>query len=85
MGLCKGEDRITTFGQQSEYNYKKLGKEQAAKMKEEHHTASKKIKPDSEIPWWRDGSIPGTKRLEKPLDVRKIKDTEKYIMTGETS
>lgn len=34
-GLCKGEDRITTFGQQSEYNRRRLGKELCAKMEAE--------------------------------------------------
>lgn len=27
-------------------------------------------------PWWRDGA-------DKPLDVSKVKDTTRYVMTGE--
>lgn len=30
VGMCKGLDRITTIGQQAEYNVKKLGKEKWA-------------------------------------------------------
>lgn len=44
-------------------------------------------KPEvNEIPWFRTGEIPGTGPLmEQPLDVTKIKDTKKFIMTGDKS
>lgn len=38
---------------------------------------------ENKIPWWRSGEIPGVPRLEKPLDLRTIKNKEKYVMTGE--
>ena len=41
-------------------------------------------KPKAPIPWWRNGQVAGLKKMEKPLDLSKIKDVTKYIETGET-
>lgn len=34
-------------------------------------------------PFWRDGSIEGVKKLDKPLNVEKVPDVNKYIQTGQ--
>jgi putative FmdB family regulatory protein len=38
---------------------------------------------EAEVPWWRSGET-GTPRLDRPLDVGKIRDVGKYIQTGAT-
>lgn len=42
-------------------------------------------RPDSvDIPWFRSGEVEGTgPQLEKPLDITTVKNTEKFIMTGD--
>lgn len=39
---------------------------------------------DTEPPWFRSGEVPGLPRMDKPLDISKIKDTQRYIETGDT-
>jgi hypothetical protein len=91
VGLVKGQPK--TFGQQAELNAKRMGKEQMQLMaqadKDRLSRASSKLPgkridvPESPVtPWFRDGSIEGTERLEKPLNLSSVKDTEKYIQTG---
>lgn len=58
-----------TVGAIADKNRKEMGEEQYQKKLEE-------LKPKrGEKPWWRDE--------DKPLDTKKLKDTNKYIMTGE--
>ena len=47
-----------------------------------------KVVPDtgekSETPWWRSGEVEGTgPRMDKPLDVTKVKDPKKFILKGD--
>lgn len=81
--LCYGN--ATTVGQQAEENTRKLGREGHQKMVEADCKARKLKSPTKkkELPWYRDGSVEGTKRLDKPLNISKIKDTKKFIETGE--
>lgn len=58
---------VKTFGQQSELNEKRLGKEQVQLLAGE--------KPKAEIPWWRDD--------EKIMDPTTIKNPKRWIETGE--
>lgn len=69
---------ITTLGQQAELNSKRMGKEQV-QMKEEA------AKPPVELPWWRSGEVEGCPKMEKPLDLKKVKDVRRYVETGETT
>jgi hypothetical protein len=87
----------TTIGQQAELNAKRLGKEKMEQVKEEMRN---RPRPDftgklpkgaklnttkSKTPWWREGKVAGLKKMDKPLDLDKVKDTRKYIDTGESS
>ncbi len=92
-GLQKGTPLCV--GQQIEKNEKKWGKE-LTQIKIEQELASrknvkgkkelpgKKIEVSNELPWWRSGEVQGLPKMEKPLKLSKVKDTEKYIQTGET-
>lgn len=98
IGLVKGEPK--TFGQQAESNAKRLGKEGMRKLKEEDRTryhsggftgelpqggsAAGRPSGKSASPWYRSGKIPGLQKMDKPLDLSKVKDTTKYVRTGET-
>jgi len=33
-------------------------------------------------PWWRSGEVKGLQKMDKPLDLKKVKDTKKYIEEG---
>ena len=80
----------TTFGQQAERNAKRVGKEQIDRMavaaKEANHKGKSAIKTPkgstpmndrykAARPWWRPHS-------DKPLDVGKLKNPEKFVATG---
>lgn len=93
-GLQKGNP--TSVGAQIEKNEKKWGKELTQIKIEQELTArknvkgkkelpGKKIEVSNELPWWRSGEVPGLPKLDKPLKLSKVKDTEKYIQTGETT
>jgi len=75
----------TTIGQAAEENTKRLGKERHEKMIEDDFKARKLRSPKKkpETPWYRNGSIDGTEKLDKPLEVSKIKNVKKFIETGE--
>lgn len=94
-----GQDKITTVGQQAEYNEKKLGKELTQKMWED--SATKKEGPcpyanlpgvtcgvpvAAKAPWWRDGSVAGLPKKDKPVDVSRLSEegVERYIREGKT-
>lgn len=95
-----GQDRITTVGQQAEYNEKKSGKELTAKAFERTKTVKEEACPwaqldgvkvgkpvESKKPWWRDGSVEGLPEKDKPVDATKLdtpEKVEKYIMEGKT-
>src|SRR5579885_2787067 len=98
IGRVYGEDRARTVGQQAEINAKRLGKEQLQLLAEAQKqktpwtgpTPKKGVKPKEgaaeakpQTPWWRDGSVPGLPKLDKPLKLIKIKDTKKYIEEGQ--
>jgi len=96
LGIVKGFDSCTTFGQVAEYNEKRLGKEQLQLRREADEEkrrnrkfkrlpkGAKVVKPTKEIPWWREGKVPGLKKMKKPLNLNKVKDTKDYIVTGNT-
>jgi putative FmdB family regulatory protein len=85
----------TTVGQQAEANARKLGKEQlqkkaeAARAEQPRFTgklpegASINTTGTGETPWWRTGSVPGVPKLDKPLNLKKIKNKRAYVEKGE--
>lgn len=68
---------IKTVAQQVEANKKVLGNEQWQKKKDELLGEHGKKQQEAEKPFYWD------KDQSKPLDVTKIKDTAKFIQTGE--
>ncbi len=70
----KGGDTIGHIG---ESNWKKSGGKIKEKMQK-----NKEIK-ESKIPWWRSGKVSGLSKKEKPLNLSKIKNINRYIETGE--
>ncbi len=65
-----------TLGQQAERNAKVEGKEQQQIRSEKLLGPKGLAKKNAKTPWWR-------KEGSKPLDVTKIKDKKKFILTGE--
>lgn len=94
IGIVRNQP--TTFGQQAEINARRMGKEQMQIMAEQSKkrvsqftgklpdNASINTTGTGERPWWRDG-VAGLPTLDKPLDMKKVKDSTKYIETGEMS
>lgn len=96
-GWVYGEDRITELGQQAERNEKKLGKELTQKAFESMKTQKEEAnpfaglpgvkagKPEGKTPWWRDGSVEGLPKKDRPVDAKKLDTPEKkerYIREG---
>lgn len=95
--IVRGQPK--TIGQAAEENAKRVGKEQMEMMFDPELPQNKKPAgkgrlpkgakrvdtSKAETPWWRDGTVPGVPKLDKPLDVKKIKNVQKYIRTGEAS
>jgi putative FmdB family regulatory protein len=88
-GWVYGEDHATTVGQQAQYNAKRAGKERLEMMADEQNRRPTgwnkrlgKEAPVPETPWWRDGSTEGLPKMEKPLDLKEVKNVENYIMEG---
>lgn len=91
IGRVKGQPK--TFGQQAEINEKRMGKEQMQLMKEADTARMKsgwtgpvpkgaklvQKEVSKEIPFYREG-LPDP---SKPLDVTKVKNLDKYVLTGE--
>ncbi len=88
---------VTTLGQLAERNSKKMGKELCQIKSEQDKTRVNQWdgkvpeggtlmeKPaNPKAPWWRDGQIEGVQKLDKPLNLKTIKDPKKFIETGET-
>lgn len=65
-----------TVGQQAERNAKVEGKEQQQIKAEKLLGPKGMAKRNAKTPWWR-------KEGSKPLDVTKIKDPNKFILTGD--
>ncbi len=42
-------------------------------------------KPTGKAPWYRNGSVPGTEKSDKPIDLSGVKDMKKFIETGKKS
>ena len=79
---------IRTVGQQAEYNARKMGKEKVAEKTEQLKrgynrrkgnlpAGAKRVETPTENPFWREGNG------GKPLDLKKIKNVKKYIMSGD--
>jgi putative FmdB family regulatory protein len=95
LGLAYGNP--TTVGQQSEINMKKTGTELehklAVKEKKKRAGFAGKLPQGAKVqerpekspppPWWRDGSVAGTQRLDAPLNLKEVKNLEKYVQTGD--
>ena len=75
---------VTTIGQWAEKNAKTKGKGKDQKsMREKIADAGLSKKEDAKNnPWWRSGEVKGLKKMEKPLNLSKIKNTKKYIEEG---
>jgi hypothetical protein len=82
-----------TVGQQAELNEKRMGGELTQRLWEDQKSkvraysgplpdGARPITDPGETPPWRDGSM-GLAPLEKPLDLTKVKDVNKYVRTGE--
>ncbi len=72
----------TTFGQQAEINAKRMGKEQLQKMGEKERAKRRGFtgkRPEGA----RSVLAPTTAPAEPEINLDKIHDVEKYIMTGE--
>jgi putative FmdB family regulatory protein len=77
-----------TFGQQAERNAKRVGKEGLRRLAEEAGRKKRYTGPvpdgaERPAPKEKSSEIPGTQRMEKPLDPKTVKDPVKYIETGE--
>lgn len=66
----------TTVGQQAELNARRAGKEQTEKM----FAGARPERPPP--PWYRDGSVPGVPKLDKPLDLSTVRDVNDYVLNG---
>ncbi len=89
-------DSPTTFGQQAEINARRVGKEQLQLMSEQDGartgTFTGRLPQGAKVnttgtgarPWFRDG-VAGLPVLDKPLDLKQVRDAKKYVETGETS
>ncbi len=96
FGWVYGEDHATTFGQQAEYNAKRVGKEQLGMMAAERDARRHRITQlpegasrvaedvDTTLPWYRSGEVPGLPKMEQPLDVAEVRNVEGYIVEGTT-
>lgn len=78
--FCYAVGEAKTLVQQAERNSRKFGRdecvEREAVAKENLARARKRPKkPESETPWWRDGTIPG---LIKKDTILSVKECEKY-------
>lgn len=76
--LCKEEyDAVMMKGK-----IKGLSPQMKKRVEAAGGTVVEPKKRSGELPWYRDGSIPGVERSEKPIDITKIKDVKKFIATG---
>lgn len=66
---------VKTIYHQAERNTKKLGKYEL-QAKEQEANKNYHNMPKTQTPWWREGT-------KKPIDLKKIKNTKKYIETGD--
>lgn len=78
----------TTVGQQAELNTKKLGSnrmlpEATKKNRRPLPNGASWAETPTELPWYRSGEVAGLPKMEKPLDLSKVKDVKRYIETGE--
>ena len=96
LGWTYGEDHMTTVGQQMEFNARRTSKEERELAQSAHAEKKESIwnrlpgatpidTSKSPTPFWRDGSIEGLQKLAKPLDLKQVRDTDKYIHTGATT
>ncbi len=73
-----------TLGYVARQNEKRLGAEQTEKMWAAER-GKRKQKPEAKKPWWRDGSVKGLPKKDKPLDTRKLKtkdQVDRYVNEG---
>jgi len=91
--IVRGVESARTFGQAAEENARRLGKAgmdaEVAADKARVSNYKGKLPKGAEVnttgtgatPPWRDGSM-GAGKLDKPLDVAKLKNPKRYIETG---
>lgn len=77
-------NNVTTIGQWAEKNAKTKGKGKDQKSMREKIADAGIQKKESvgNKPWWRSGEVKGLQKMDKPLDLKKVKDTKKYIEEG---
>lgn len=76
--LCKEDyDRIMAQGKSDT-----VSPAMRKRIEENGGTVKKREMPTGNIPWYRNGSVAGTERLDKPLDLSKVKDIGTYVKTG---
>lgn len=91
--IVRGIDSARTFGQAAEENARRVGREGIEKIRAEDRARTSafkgklpkgaKVNTTSPVtPPWRDGSMGDLPKMEKPLDLQKVKSTTKYIETG---
>lgn len=74
---------VTTIGQWAEKNSKTKGKKKDEKsMREKIADAGLSKQKEKDNPWWRSGKVKGLQKMNKPLNLNKIKDAKKYIEEG---
>lgn len=83
--ICNFLESAKTFGKAAEINAKRVGASNLKEIESADPLFQHREEQKKNVPWWRKGKIEGLKKMDKPLDVTKIKDKQKYIMTGETS
>ncbi len=92
IGVHGGEP--TTVGQLAERNEKGMSRERHEQLLNEGRTdvytgpipkGGKVLptKPKAPTPWWRSGEVEGLKKMDKPLDLKKVRDINQYIATGD--
>lgn len=78
-----------TVGQLAEMNTKRLKEQGGQEMAHDRNwtgpvpEGATVVKEKGETPPWRDGSM-GIPAMDKPLNLDKVKDVTKYVMTGDT-
>lgn len=75
--FSSGKVDYVSVEKQSEINRKNIGETAFKQMIKDDPIVKGRTPNNEEKAFWRDGG--------KPLDLKEIKDTEKYIMTGDKS
>jgi putative FmdB family regulatory protein len=86
--ICLGihaENNTKALGGMDYLEWQKDEKYKKAKKNLERQAEEKGVEiivDKPKTPWWRDGSVPGLPKSDKPVDTSKITNIRKYIETG---